>query len=458
MGNASFGFNVTGGLGGSTAFIGLSLAPGSFMAGTTTILVDLSPASLLSVWPVPLGGALGLPGAGSGTFLLPLILPVTPALAGADLYAQAVVNDFPAPGSPAATRGLKVELAMPPRVFVLSGSLAYLIDPLSLTVSYQIPLGSGQFGSVKFANGGRNLLFSTPSGKSVKDVDTAASPPTRSILYAPGASCRGLALDDDRQVAYTLTDPLGVGSELVAVSYAPATYGTVIGQTTGLHTLNISAIKDLALSADGRRAAVLDVFKLVLVDTDRASPGYMSFGPALQLPAPASSPLTLAQAVAFTSDGSQVLVTLAIIGSIGQVARYDLVGGTWIDHDPSTPQVDNIGPSSAPPVPIPTGPSGLAVSRFSNYAVISGPGLNAAGRLDLDPNNPAFFAWTQYVPGVPYAPGPSTCDISGDDTILAIGTPAAPAAQVLFVDAWLGTVVGAVPFPNLTAIDFVRYH
>ena len=468
MGNASFSLTVSNGLGGALALIGLSTAPGNLLAGTSQILISLTPPDPLFIWPVPLSGPLGIPGAGTGSFALPLNVPVAPALAGIDFFAQAVIGDFPTPGSPAATNALKIELAMPPNVFVgtsVGGSNdpTYLIDPLTLTLTHNFTSGADNVTDAQFANGGKNVLFGTSLGNAIRDIDTSATPPTFTTLYSPGSTCYAIGVDDDNQTVYTLASPGGIGPELVAVSYNPGAYGLPLGQTTGLYGLNVLFMERMALARDGTFAAVITAGfaggSLILVNTDTTSIGYMTYGPAIPVPYAASAPLAIPTQVEITPDNAQVLVSVQLAGPVpGEIARYDIASGTWIDHNLSTIVVDNIGLMSLPPVAIPSAPTGLAMSRFSNFAVVSGfGGSGSAGRLDLDPTNPFFFAWTAFTPTSPLT-GAWACDISGDDTTVAIGSFGGATPQVIFVDAWLGTEIGTVTIPGASNVYTVRYH
>jgi hypothetical protein len=79
MGNTAFTMTVSGG---ANALLGVSVqqAASPFAVGSAVIYLDPNPANVVLLQGLSLGGAPGVPGAGSATIGLPLTIAPTPAL------------------------------------------------------------------------------------------------------------------------------------------------------------------------------------------------------------------------------------------------------------------------------------------------------------------------------------------------------------------------------------------
>ena len=107
LGNAAFGFEVSDALGQAPVLVALSAAPTNGLPSLGgTLWVD--PGQLTSTLLGLAMGPAGVPGAGTAT--VPSPIPSDPVLAGAALYAQAVVVDAGGPSGFAWSRGLAFQI------------------------------------------------------------------------------------------------------------------------------------------------------------------------------------------------------------------------------------------------------------------------------------------------------------------------------------------------------------
>ncbi|MEZ5966988.1 MAG: hypothetical protein R3F56_24330 [Planctomycetota bacterium] len=108
VGNTGFGLLVTGGLGGApgAALTSLGASNGIPLLGGT---VWIDPVQVVLQFPMALSGPANLPGVGAGAVFLPL--PTSPAVAGLQLYAQALFVDGGAPAGVSMTQGLQVDVS-----------------------------------------------------------------------------------------------------------------------------------------------------------------------------------------------------------------------------------------------------------------------------------------------------------------------------------------------------------
>ena len=157
MGNTGFALNIETGLGGATAWLGVSFATATTSYGGASILVDLAPSNLFILTPIALSGPIGVPGAGSAAYPYPLTMPPTPSLAGLHVYAQVVIDEG---GVYASSRGLDVELIMPPRL--LFDGAKQVIDTTTTTPALVASLSTGS--DSEFAHGRRRAYVSTGFG------------------------------------------------------------------------------------------------------------------------------------------------------------------------------------------------------------------------------------------------------------------------------------------------------
>jgi hypothetical protein len=401
----------------------------------------------------------GAAGAGSASFFIPLALPPDPTLAGLEFSCQALVDE--SPGVFSTTAGLTVRLVMPPVIFVgtsVGGSAdpTYFIDPITQSMRAPFTSNADNVTDAEFAHDGRRLYVGLSLGNSVQEVNLDTPIPTWSTFFAASGSCYGISVDHQRDIVYTLAGQ-SPGNELVAIDAAlgSPTYGQVIGTTTGLGATN-GFVERWELSPDGRTAAVLTVFspQLILVDTDPSSPTYLQFNNLGPIPA-GTSPFPLATTVIFTADSAQILVAISL-GQAGEIGRYDLAFGQWLDHDPGTPGIQQIGPSSAPPATVPAGTWDLDLSPNGLFAVVAGfGGAGGAGRLQLDPTNALNWGYTPLATGIP---GAWACAVSGDNQSVAVGSFGGPSPQLVVLDALTGATQFTVPLPGASNVYTVKWH
>lgn len=454
-GNASFGFTIADGTGGSTAFFAISALPADQMIGTTPIWVNVDPAFLLDFRTLTLGGSIGTPG--TGTAFLPTPVAFPPFLAGLDVYAQAIVLDA-ATGVAAATNGLRVELALPERVFVgtsVAGSNdpTWVVDPASATVEVAATSGTNNVSGGVMGSGGQRIYASTSLGNQIAELDMTTTSPSWQTFWAAGGVCYELGFDGINDILYTISDGPTGSRELVALDANPTspTYGSVLRTTSGLSAFGV--VEPFALSPSGRLAAVWTLFSpvLFLVDTDPASPNWMTIQNLGPIPTPPTSAFTVPTSAVFTPDDQMLIVPLQLAGPVpGAVARYSFLLQGWVDHDPATPLVDPIGLTSVPRGTVPSAPTDIDVSDDGTFAIISGFGAGGSlVRLDVEASNPFTWSTTQIATGLP---GAWDCALISDDTEAAVGTFGSGPASLRLIDLGTGLERAAVPLPGASNV------
>jgi hypothetical protein len=451
MGNANFSFSVSNGLGGASALFVLSLGKSSTFVGTTEILVNLG--ALVLLLPLGLTGPNGTPGAGSANVPLPLNFPPTPSAAGALFYAQVVVIDFPTPGSPAASRGLEVELTYPPLVFVgtsVGGSTDpfYLVDPLvpSLVYSSNNAFTDNVTDAV-WNRGGAELFIGSSIRNQVNVADMTAIPPVWTTIYtSAGSGCYGMGIDRTFKRLYTFTNPGTATREITALDIQPGspTYGQRLANTVGVASGGLA--ERWNISPSGKKICLLTLLpgNMIVIDSDVNSAGYLTFGPQIIIPT-SPGPLALANQVRITPDDAYALVVIQNAGTQpGDLARYDFNAQAWVDHNTSMPGIQNIGALSSPAVNFGSAFTGISLSKDGSFALVSGfGGTGWAGRLDFQG---ASWNYTAFNPGVPLA-GSWAIGLTDGEARAAIGTFPSPSACVV-TDSLNGTLVGSVPLPG----------
>jgi len=450
MGNAAFNFSISNGLGGASALFAVSLAKSSTFVGTTEILVNLG--TLIIFVPLGLTGPNGTPGAGTANFPIPLNFPPTPAAAGTLVYAQVVVLDFPTPGSPAASRGLEVELGYPPLVFVgtsVGGSTDpfYLVDPLvpSLVYSSNNAFTDNVTDAV-FNQGGTELFIGSSIRNQVNRADVTVVPPVWTTIYtSAGNGCYGMGIDRIFKRLYTFTNPGTATREITALDIQPGspTYGQRLANTTNVSGGGLA--ERWNISPTGKRICLLTLLpgNLIIVDSDVNSAGYLTAQPPIVIPT--SGGLALANQVRITPDDAYALVVIQNSGTTpGELARYDFNAAAWVDHNTGMPGIQNIGTSSNPPVVFGSAFTGISLSKDGSFALVSGfGGTGWAGRLDFQG---ASWSYTTFNPGVPLN-GSWAIGLTDGEGRAAIGTFPSPAACVI-TDALNGNLVASVPLPG----------
>jgi len=474
MGNGGFSLNVSNGLGGSLAWVGASTATGSTFFNGVDIWLDLNPLNNFLLVPVQLSGPAGVAGAGQGTLPYPLTMPVTPALAGFTVYAQAVIDEG---GVFSATNAIEVRITMPPRVIVgtsVGGNTdpVYVVEPVTQTLEYQfngpgsfaIPAPVNNVNDARFGYDGTRAYFSQglgntgggSSGFAVQELDMTVTPPAWSTLYTASGPTFGVGVDDVTGRLYTFTGASVLTRELVAVDCAPGspTYGGQLASTVGLGS--VGWLERWVLSPDGRKAAVLTALtrQLILVDTDPSSPGYMNWNLIGNVPV-GTAIIALTNGVDFSPDSLQLMIGIQTGGgSVGEVARYDVLLGMWHDHNSTMLGVQNIGPQSDPPAVVPAAVWEVEYAPDGTYAVVSGwystPGV---GRIDLSPVDPFF--WT-------YTPITSPVNLTGDSWACAVSPDSEQFATFgsdqLVIFNRDGTYSGSVGLPGAANVYTITWH
>lgn len=461
MGNAQFALTISNGRGGSSGWVGISTAPGSFFVGGTEILVGIP--SLVALLPVTLNGAAGVPGAGSATLNIPLSFPVAPSLAGLSYYVQYVGNDSPTPPSPASSRGLRVEITMPPSVFVglsVGGSTDthYFVDPVAPALQLQSnATHTDNVTDAVWARGGRDLFVGSSIRNQVNWADVSSFPPVWQTIYTASASgCYGMGFDRATKRLFTFTDPGTNSRELVALDGDPAsaTFGQVLANSTNLFSTNL--VERWALSPSGKLAVfmapLIAPFNLEIIDTDPASGTYMQI--IRTAPVPISGGLSIGTRVRFTNEEDAILVLVQQAGTTpAELARYDIASNTFVDFNPSMSGTQNIGANSSPAALFGSAPTDIEMSPDGTFAIISGfGGTGWAGRLDIQPNNPSVFAYT---PITTSTPNGWACGLSRDGKLMSVGSWSPP--QLFFFDPLTGAAKGSVSLSGASNIYTITH-
>lgn len=393
MGNANFEWRIDNALGGALAYLLVSAAPGSSFFNGTEILVGTNPGALLAIEAVPLSGPGGLPSFGAGAFAAPINFPVIPALAGFSIYAQALVLDFPTPGTLAATPGLESTFTLPPEIFLGTShggsSPYYVIDPVANTLT------SGSSGGTSYAeyvNAGRDLYTGgTSLNHANADAGIGGATSFTTIYSPPALGIGGLEYDPALDLVYTFTSPGGANArELVAIDVHPTsgTYGMPIVQTSLSLALGVER---WAMSPDRKYAVAGRFGDFVVVDTD---PNSSTF---LQLLATVTAPdvaFGLPTRVEITADNT-ALIAWYEYATGTRLSRYDLDTLSWIDHNPMVPGIQHIGPNSMPPANMGGACDALALSCDSTFAVLSGAD-DWLARIDLFDKTGSGWAFTDF--------------------------------------------------------------
>ena len=440
MGNTGFALNIDSALGGATAWLGVSFARVNTSYGGASVLVDVGPSNVFILTPIALPGPIGVPGAGSAVYPYALTMPPTPSLAGLHVYAQVVIDEG---GIYASSRGLDIELVMPPRL--LFDGARRVVDTTAATPGLVASLATGN--DSEFAHGRRRAYVATSLG--VAEVNFDVAPPTSSSLFAAPGIVYGIGVDHVNNRTYTLSGNAVGQRELIGIDtdLTSPGYGTLMASTIGLMGAG-GWVERWELAPDGRAAAVLTVFsrQLIIVDTDPTSPNYMGWTNVGFVPVDAAI-FPIATHCNFTPDGTQVLVTVQTGGSApGEVARYHRLLGQWLDHNPLQPGVQNIGSQSAPPATVPAAPWTVSVARSGTFAVVSGWASGGGlGRIDLDTANPFYWSYTPVISPVILGGASWACDISGDDTqFVTVGS-----GQALVFDVATGAFVTGFAVPGV---------
>lgn len=446
MGNANFGWTLSDCVGGSFAYLALSLAPDNQSLGGIPVLVSGQPGIFLTVEVLTLSGLPGDPGAGTASFSAPLNFPPIPSLAGESIYAQAFVLDGAGIGSLSATNGMRSEFTYPPSIFAGSSTAGttdpfWFVDPQTGTVSEQGGnASSNNVTEVVFARGGSRIFTSSSGNLGVMQADLSTSPSSWSTFYTAGNPCYGIGYDRDRKIVYTLHGVTAQTRDLYAIDADPAspTYGTAVAQTTNFS--NGIGAERWGLSTSGKFAAIPLIYlsggPLRVIDTDPSSPSYMTT--IFSAPTPNASGLVIAVGAVFTPDDSDVF--FAFGGLVpSQIARFSLLTGQFVDMDPSTPAIDNI-------VLPQTVANRMAMSRDGRYLVVTGSGSGGwVAKVELDPSNPSNYTLSYLNPGPGLTVSATAPSISPDGTqICWLSNLSSPTQGRMIITDEFGTLQSTV--------------
>ena len=437
LGRPSFGFQVDRGLGGAPVHLGISYATGSSVMYGAPVSIDVS--QLQSSYVQTLSGAAGTPGVGSTNFALNLP-PANPAYYGITVYAQAGVLDT-STGVMAASNAIRVTLSREPELFAASNYIGNytwsLIDGQSYTITDSGTFAATTYGAV-YANGGQDLYVGGYAG-GIQHADLRGSTPAWSTLWSTGSDSIDLHLDAGRKRLWTLENPSSGVRELACIdvdSNSP-TYGQRIATTSGVSASGLVEI--WTMSDDGNLAAVFSVFtgRLFIWDLDPTSPTYLT--QLHSLPVPGISIWPSASSAAFTTDNSELIVTILGIGTENaEIARLDISTAQWIDHNATLAGQQHIGDLSDPPIYFGAGPTSIDIAPSGNWLVASGFSLNSSGsngwmgRLDFTPNSSSGYSWTPVAASTADA---WECVLDSGGEVIAVSTSGDANGDIQFFDA-----------------------
>lgn len=427
MGNAGWGVSVSDTLGGAAGVVGVSPASATANYGPLPVWIDLNLA--LPFFPIVTTGVPGSAGGGDAFLPLPLtVFPVASNLAGQTWYWQAAIVDFGAPNGSnyAVTSGLAAELTMPPLVFVGSGTQAAadprtFVDPATGAALWSGSGPVGNFIGATFTDAGTHLYVRGSDGN-LAHADLTGSSPAWTNLQA-GLGITGInsgnanATPDDK-ILWTVGSSSTLAMEFVGidVEQGSPTYGSVLHESNGL-TNAVGSIPTWALSEDGKKAAIPSLLNgfLFLYDLDPNSPTFLQQIGSSLIPYDPSVSLWANAQVAFFNDDAEVLIARMAAGGGCEIARYSMAAGAFIDHDPSTQWIENMGANSTPPVSFGAEPGQMDASGDS-FVVVGKSGAGWLQQVRVLPSG----AWT--AAGIPSLPNAVSCRYDADGTRIAVGS------------------------------------
>lgn len=459
IGNMNFGFDIAAASGGVPAFLQISLAPTNQSVIGFHLLVDLN-VSLGSIFTVTNGFQ---PGDGTAHIGVPLGIPASPNFIGAAFYAQAIMLDSGSVGGVfSASQGWRFELGLPPLIFVgtsiLNNDPYQLVEPTSNTiVATGSPPEVNNVTKAVFMNGGKRLFTASSIRGAIGMADLTVSPPVwNTIWQGVATSTYGIAADHERKWVWTITDPGSGARELVAidVDQGRPTFGLPVAATYGVA---FGYFEKFSLAPNCRRAALITFLPqtLTIVDTESGSPTFcQNLISALPIPTDQPGGTMLFNDIEITPDSRYVMMVGQFPGAAPtEVAVYDMLTNTWVDHNPNQVGAQNIGPYSLPVVNMGSAATTIEMSRSGTFAIISGMGgCGWVGRLDLDPNDATYFAWQQWNPGVSLQ-NSWTAALSPDDLEVAVSTwqktgcTAMGSPVLRRFDSAQGILLGSIPIP-----------
>ncbi len=454
LGRADWGVSVTDGLGGSAALVGVALQGANAPVFGMNLLID--PSTLVASYGLPLDGAPGMPGDGSGflSFSLAGVAP-TPSLAGIEFYFQALVLDPSAPGLGglvSASNGLRATITLPPELFIVTQTDYLRVDPSNPAATPVAVPFLGVNGAM-WDNGGLDI-YTVCAG-------TAGSPgtlmhgdfrlggpvwtPINTNLGTSAAAWGNIAIQHQPRFGWIAGRGTGSTMEMLVLDLDPTsgTFGSTLVQTNGMQAA-LSPFGAWAMSPDGTRIAAASPWNgsLGILDTDPASSTFLQLLTVTPIPASSHSPgLTVNCYVDWSPDGQRVWLARQNQGtSPGDIACYDL-GSGWVDFDPSTPWiVDHIGERSVPMVTLPVGLRCLEVTPDGGALCFVGSAFNvgSCGRLDL------ATLQIQYATVSVSLAEATLLDLNDDGDLLAVGT----LNHAVLLDAATMTQIADIPLQS----------
>jgi DNA-binding beta-propeller fold protein YncE len=276
---SSFGFTLEDGLGG---------APGLLLTGNVAAAVPLlgfelavNPfgALFLTPWTGVLSGAAGQAGAGAATARFPL--PGDPNFIGLELHSQFVIFDAAGPQGFASSRGLRARLNPGPLAVLVGNSALETYDylanrPISIgTTSRPVGAQFNQAGTLLFTTGrdsGPNAVFE------IYDATLRPMQILKTVALGPETANHIVVHPDDKRAYVSLVDKQSRTPfiRIVDIDRSSASFGTVIGQVSGLPSTQ-NEYEGGSISANGRVLAVVELAiggaaRMHVIDVNPSSP------------------------------------------------------------------------------------------------------------------------------------------------------------------------------------------
>ena len=467
MGRTGYRLSIENSLGGASGIIGISAAPGSSSWNGAPVWLDLG--QLRVTRNFTLSGPAGVPG--EGWVDLPFALPAPlEFLAGLTFWGQAAIFDPGAsPSGICTSNALALVLTLPPKILVGcsvgSPSPWYTLDGLTGGLEQ-----SGSFNGTAHRGvtrpGGLDQFLSV-YGQGIMHGDWSGGSINWSPFWStPSSMISGIAFDSTRQRLWVLAENNIGQDELFAVDAdaSSPTWGQTVAETTGASAVGI--VQPWALSPDGNTAAIVKVLSdsVYLWDLDPSSSTYLQNTAHLDVPAHNQSAIHLVTNVGFTPDGKELVALVQHAGiTNGEIGRYDLEAGVWIDHDPVAFGAQCIGELSSPPILMGSAPTDLDLAR-DGWMVVCGFGAPLGGgqgtegwlgRLDTTSLSGSGVTWTPYTGG--RVDNSWHCKLDGDQAVVAVGTHGAPAGDIQFLDASTMTFRGSEFLPGVGQITTLAW-
>lgn len=392
LGNPGYSYDIKGAPPGGTALVAVSGRRQDQDVGGLAVYVDLPNVGIIHQGTVDAGGHATLP--------FPLGFPDDPALIGLQLYAQAAVTDPTLPGSVGTTQAVLIEITAHPLLAVVTPPGVWLIDPVaaSITTLAGLPANVG-VKEVLFGNGGRDLFVSTVNGLYVADT---LAPAPQAVFMAPNTNWQQIAWDRIHRRLYAVDN------------FSIAVFdGNRSSPTFGSLLLQIPAIYNAVdVSTDGSTIVFGGGTIVTRCDGNPASPTYLQ--QILLPPLPAGTTNAGWPRVHVSADGRIVSHFVASLWSTPPLAinRFDMVTGSWIDHDPVTPGTQPISATSHPALAT---NASIYPSRDGSAWIFAQS--NAVGRIELDLNVPSNVTVTSTSLGTTYG-NADFCGITPSTTFL----------------------------------------